>query len=386
MNILYVVHYNEKGGATLSFLEMISIIRNEHNVYVVTPHKKGFLPQQLDTMRIPHCNAHYFWWEIATPSNRILANIKILIYRILNIWNYVEACRLKRKIKKEKIELIHSNSSVVNFGALLSQKTGIPHVWHLREYGEEDFGLKRVVSENRFRREMNEFAVKYIAISQSIKRKFSNIVDENKICQIYNGVSEDYYFEKTFTKSSKKKIRFLIAGNYCIEKGQVDAVYAVIELKKQGIDGFELYLAGNGDFAEPKRLVKEYDLHEQVIFCGCIDNMLQLRKNTDVEIVASKHEAFGRVTIESMRMSNPVIGTNSGGTPELIKDGYNGFLFEYGDYTQLAEYMKKYIIDRTMIGKMGRNAYCSTKNMFTSKENARRILEIYDEINDNIWA
>lgn len=380
MNILYIVHDNKKGGAALSFLEMISYISKEHNVYVLTPHKNGFLPQKLDEMQIPHSNAHYFWWKTALPSNPILAFFRSCIYSILNLWNPIEAKRIKKQISNMKFDIIHSNSSVINFGALLSKETGIPHIWHLREYGEEDFSLKKVIAETKYSREMNEYAVGYIAISKSIKQKFSSIVGESKIYHIYNGVSEDYQYEKKFEDDLPPKVKFLIAGNYCKEKGQDDVIKAVLELRKQKIDDFEVYLAGNGDFAKPKRLAAEYDLENYVTFCGLVDDMVQLRKEVDVEIVASKCEAFGRVTIEAMRMSNPVIGTNAGGTPELISDGKDGFLFEYGDYIGLAECMKKFIDNRQLIRQMGQNSYGEMKDKFTPMQNAIYIMDLYKQI------
>ena len=379
MNILYIVHDNKRGGAAISFLEMISLISKENNVYVLTPHKNGFIPQKLDEMNIPHRNAHYFWWKISLPANKAQAYFRMVIYKILNIWNKIEAKRLKRMIQKKNFDIIHSNSSVINFGALLSKETKIPHIWHLREYGEEDFALRKVVSLKQYLKEMNNYAVRYIAISNSIKEKFSQIVDEKKIVQIYNGVSEKFSFEKNFDEG-KNEVKFLISGNYCREKGQIDAVNAVAVLREQDVSGFKLYLAGNGDFEEPKEIAKRKNLQEYIVVCGCVDDMLQLRKDVDVEIVASKCEAFGRVTIEAMRMSNPVIGTNSGGTPELIIDGKVGFLFEYGNPIELARYMKRFIEDKRLITQMGHDAYEETKDKFTPLQNAEHILELYKQI------
>jgi glycosyltransferase involved in cell wall biosynthesis len=56
--------------------------------------------------------------------------------------------------------------------------------------------------------------------------------------------------------------------------------------------------------------------------------------------MCSRKEAFGRVTVEGMKAGKPVIGANSGGTKELIKDRYNGFLYTFGDYHELAEKVK----------------------------------------------
>ena len=379
MNILYIVHDNKKGGAALSFLEMISQIRSQHNVIVLTPHKNGFVPQKLDEMKILHSNAHYFWWEIEVSANPIAAIVRKMIYKLLNGWNRIEAKRWRKRIRRMKIDLIHSNSSVIDFGALLSKETRVPHVWHLREYGKH-LNFTCVVSKAKYKKEMNLYATSYIAISDSIKEKFATIVDANKISRIYNGVSEKFCFEKDFSRKREEEIKFLISGNYSQAKGQTDAVRAVIELRKQGIQQFKLYLAGSGDFAEPRRLVEKHQLQDFVVFCGCVDNMVDLRKKTDVEIVATKFEAFGRVTIEAMRMSNPVIGTNTGGTPELITEGRNGFLFEYGNYMQLADYMKKYIMDRNLITRMGQNAYQDMHGTFTPEENAQQILALYEQI------
>ena len=45
-------------------------------------------------------------------------------------------------------------------------------------------------------------------------------------------------------------------------------------------------------------------------------------------LMCSKNEAMGRVTVEALFNGCPVIGYDGGGTPEIIKDGINGFLFK----------------------------------------------------------
>jgi glycosyltransferase involved in cell wall biosynthesis len=52
--------------------------------------------------------------------------------------------------------------------------------------------------------------------------------------------------------------------------------------------------------------------------------------------VTSRCEAFGRVTVEAMRAGVPVIGTDAGGTPELVADGATGLLYRPGDAGALA--------------------------------------------------
>ena len=59
--------------------------------------------------------------------------------------------------------------------------------------------------------------------------------------------------------------------------------------------------------------------------------------------MASKAETFGMVTIESMAAGTPVIGSNAGGTPELLDDGKRGILFETMNAESLSEAIKHFV-------------------------------------------
>lgn len=68
--------------------------------------------------------------------------------RFYNLW---QAVRLSKEIKNLRIDLIHTNTSVVNLGALLTGITGFPHVWHIREFGKKDFDIYPLVGELAWR-------------------------------------------------------------------------------------------------------------------------------------------------------------------------------------------------------------------------------------------
>lgn len=63
----------------------------------------------------------------------------------------------------------------------------------------------------------------------------------------------------------------------------------------------------------------------------------------DAFVMASKAETFGMVTIESMAAGTPVIGSNAGGTPELLDDGKRGILFETMNADSLADAIKHFV-------------------------------------------
>ena len=382
MKILYIIHENKKGGAAVSFLSMVRGISEQHEVFVITPHKNGYIPAELDILGIWHESAHYFWWEIARVGNPVIDSVRFLAYKILNMYNYIEARRIAGLVKRMDIDIIHSNSCTINIGAIVSKLTGIPHIWHLRELALPEYPLYPVRRADSLGKILNQGNTVYIAISEYAKRFYSEYISEadNRIRVVYNGISSDYSYRKSAEEYNSDSVNFLISGNYCEEKGQIDVAHAVGLLVSQGVTGFKVYMAGRGDFMGIKEYLQANGLVDYVVFCGLVDDMLALRKKCDVEIVASRTEAFGRVTVEAMRASNPVIGSATGGTTELIQDGVTGFLYEYKDDETLAECMKRFIDTPELSYEMGQRAYEWSANRFTSKENLRGIMEVYESL------
>ena len=114
-----------------------------------------------------------------------------------------------------------------------------------------------------------------------------------------------------------------------------------------------------------------------ITFTGYVSDMAGLRKTTDVELVCSAMEAFGRVTAEAMLSSNPVIGADSGATPELITDGENGFLFESGNAEALADKMRYFLERPDELVRMGTNACRYAKEHFLACCNTDAVERLY---------
>lgn len=377
MNILFIAHESRMGGANLSLLGMIDELSIRHNVYVVVPIKKGFLIDELEKRGIKYVYQHSFWWMLASEDTVIKSFVKKMMYKILCFNNYRCARNINEYVKEWKIDIIHTNSGVINTGGILSRMTGIPHVWHLREFGQEDFGFFSVWNYKKLCSFISSNSTKIIAISQAVANKYEKLVAKEKMQVVYNGVSEENVVYKTAEKESKERIDFLMSGRISTEKGQDEAIRAVALLVEKGYNNLHLTIAGPGDSTQIETLIGEKNLQEYISLLGMIDNMSCLRKNMDIELVCSVCEGFGRVTVEAMMSSNPVIGSNTGGTPELIKDGENGFLYSKGNIEELAQKMEVFLKHPEKIRTMGRTAYNDSHNRFTRKRNAQEIEQIY---------
>jgi glycosyltransferase involved in cell wall biosynthesis len=85
----------------------------------------------------------------------------------------------------------------------------------------------------------------------------------------------------------------------------------------------------------------------------------------DVFALPSRGEGFGLVFLEAMSHGKPVIGGAHGGTPDLIDDGVNGYLVQYGDLAQLADRLKLLLTDEVARRSMGTRALERVRRDFT---------------------
>jgi glycosyltransferase involved in cell wall biosynthesis len=81
----------------------------------------------------------------------------------------------------------------------------------------------------------------------------------------------------------------------------------------------------------------------------------------------SKKETFGMVTVEAMLSSKPVIGTNSGGTPELLVFGKLGQLFEYQNQEDLVSKVENILLDKYNYHEQIEKAKSIAINQYDSK-------------------
>jgi glycosyltransferase involved in cell wall biosynthesis len=134
-----------------------------------------------------------------------------------------------------------------------------------------------------------------------------------------------------------------IIGSLVEWKRQADAVEAVGNLLRDGLNVALLVVGPEVDanYAGRLRQLAALQVHpERIRFCGYTESPEPVMREADLCLVCSDKEPFGRVTIESMAQGTPVVGTNSGGTPEIIRDGVNGLLYPTGDVNALTQCLR----------------------------------------------
>ena len=133
-----------------------------------------------------------------------------------------------------------------------------------------------------------------------------------------------------------------MAGRINSGKGQHVLVAAAKKILQSHPEAVFVF-AGRPEGAEEEKYyeglvagVKESGLEKSVRFLGFRRDLPSVIDASDAVVMCSVFETFGLVLIQGMAMEKPVIGTGSGGVPEIISDGNKGLLFEYGDDVKLA--------------------------------------------------
>ena len=119
----------------------------------------------------------------------------------------------------------------------------------------------------------------------------------------------------------------------------------------------KLILLGDGpERINAEKLCDELNLNEKVLFLGASNETAKILCLSDVFILASTTESFGLVALEAMASSVPVVSTNSGGLPEVNKNGFSGYLSDVGDINTMAKNAIKILKDSTKLINFKKNA------------------------------
>ena len=130
-----------------------------------------------------------------------------------------------------------------------------------------------------------------------------------------------------------------------------------------------------------KEKVARLGLRERVVFAGYRDDVPAVIQTAVALVHASTSpEPFGRVVIEGMAMSRPVIATNIGAPPEIVRDGETGFLVAPAAPKELAEVINR-IFDRPDEARaVGERAHDEVMRKYSIRRHANLIESVFEEL------
>lgn len=298
---------------------------------------------------------------------------------------------LYRFLKRNRFDIVHTHNSKAGFiGRLSARLARVPviiHTVHGFSFHDQEPLWRRMLFKN-LERAASHWCDKMIFISEplidwAIREK---ITSREKTVKIYSGIDINRFKPASDNEKKSARIGFGIPHNSPVAgivsklwdgKGHEMLITAFKEIKKD-IRNAKLLIVGEGYLeAGLRSYVNETGLSDSVIFTGFKSDVREVMTCFDISVLPSFFEGMGRVLIEAMAMKIPVVASNVGGIPDIVKNNRNGLLVEPGNIFELSNAIKKLLTNKSMLLSMGENGHRAVKREFTAESMNEKILEVY---------
>ena len=382
MKVLYIASGDSKYGAPKALMNMLLHMKEYCDVEpVLLTKKRNRLNEMCDEHQIENyscwycdfmCGSPYTFWPMKAAKHMV----KYLLYL------YGSVCRrsvLKTGIDFEQIDIIHTNHNRIAIGAYISRKYKKPHVWHIREFGIEDYHVS-------FYRPgtisyMNKSADAFITISDAVKTCWvKKGLNAQKTLTVYDGLEVETIHTPSASGSLGPGLRLVIVGHIQESKGQLQLVNAVAFLPEEIRKNIYVDIIGEGyqEYISKIKKVVQKNKYMNIHFLGYCDHVSQILPKYDVGVMCSQSEGYGLVTVEYMLAGLIVIASDTGANPELLRKAGCGMLYKYGDTRSLADCIRSIYENKEQYRKRS-----VPTQEFSIKESVERIFQIYQKILKN---
>jgi glycosyltransferase involved in cell wall biosynthesis len=221
-----------------------------------------------------------------------------------------------------------------------------------------------------------------ISVSDEWKERLGRIVPAEKVLLFTNCITID-----SFSPSANRfnnGVRALFIGSIGSRKGAFDLLEALGRLKSRGcilptcIAGYE---AQEGDLLKARLRLQELDLADSCELPGTVrgEKKAELFAKANLFVLPSYNEGLPMAILEGMSAEMAVVSTPVGGIPEIVRDGYNGFLVQPGDIEALAEKMAILAYDPGLCQLMGERSREIVEKLDV-KPYVERLVALYDSL------
>lgn len=214
-------------------------------------------------------------------------------------------------------------------------------------------------------RSLRQDTFKHFDITRDIE-VIPNFIDFDRFSKL-----DKDHFKKAICPNGEKLV--IHVSNFRPVKRVQDAVHAFNLIRQQM--HAKLLLVGDGpERHNCEQLCRMLGACDDIRFLGKQDAVEELLAVADLFMLPSESESFGLAALEAMACKVPVIATCAGGIPEVVEDGYCGYLSKVGDFVDMAEKSMKILKNDETLAQFKENALTQAK-----KFHIQEILPVYEE-------
>jgi glycosyltransferase involved in cell wall biosynthesis len=259
--------------------------------------------------------------------------------------------------RREKFDVVHVSGGVWQFkGVIAGKLAGCKVVWHLNDT-KMPWVLRFL-----FKFLSNWFADGLIVAGKRVRQYYVDSLGVNGklVYEIQAPVNTAYFntdncnYKKQVLKGSG--INIVTVGNINPTKGYEHFVRMAAKLNNINGCSFHIigpHLSSQKEYSGKLLKLKEDLGVDKLYFYGASDQIRDILMGADIYVCSSENEASPLSVWEAMSMGKPIVSTDVGDVPYLVKNGESGFIVPCGEASQLAEKVKILIEDSTLRQKFG---------------------------------
>jgi glycosyltransferase involved in cell wall biosynthesis len=357
VNVLLMVRELDIGGTERQCAEMARALdRQRYSVHVGCFRASGFRATDLRSAGIP---------VLELPVRSMLS------------WDVVRgAWSLRDYVRRHRITLVHTFDFPMNlYAAPLARLLGVKAVLTSQRQSRSLYPrIRRWLRVTD--RLANGVVVNCKALVQELQQQDG--VPAGKVLLCYNGLDASSFPVRPLDEPPAG----LTIGVICAFRPEkdlltlVDAFHRIRSVRP----GLRLRLIGDGVLREAlARRVAELDLGGQCTLEGSTADVPGRLREIDIFVLPSRSEALSNSLMEAMASGCAPVASRVGGNPELVDGASTGLLFTPGDDADLAECLRRLVLDDSLRRSISAAAAALVRRDFSLEAAAARLAEIYDQ-------
>ncbi|HIZ26974.1 glycosyltransferase family 4 protein [Barnesiella sp. An55] len=371
MKILLFSHGKQTtGDAEQYLLDLIKGIKQARGdsweIYVVFP-GRGELWETAQPYLAGYTFIRQPWWLVRPSKNgwhkRLLFNLR----------KHIAIYKTRRYIRRVKPQITFTNTLATPIGALASQAEKVPHDWLVHEIPELARNLVYLFGKAHSLTRVNALSQKIIVTSDFVANYYAKrYLSPEKIAVIYQPI------EAVPPRLPRADQPFTLGmlGNFEPNKGQHIAIEALRKVVEEYPETHLLLIGDNESryAQELKEKINNYKLDHNVSIVEHTIHPNDYLIQADAAIVCSRFECSSRTIIEELKCGLPVIAPDKPFGKEVIREGYNGYLYSRDDVNDLT--WKIIELQQANLDELRKNALKSVEHLFPGQAFAEEFISI----------
>ncbi|PIR89070.1 MAG: hypothetical protein COU07_03195 [Candidatus Harrisonbacteria bacterium CG10_big_fil_rev_8_21_14_0_10_40_38] len=297
-------------------------------------------------------NAQFYTDELAS-------HIKKHSFIFKGVFDTKNWFKLQRLLRREKYDVVITQLEFSDFiGRATAWLARVPVIMTIIQNLIPNSPIKQRLAD-RFLAKVTDVCISPTAAIHEYAKKDIGF-PERKIIDIdTNGVDKERFETELDKNKFRKELNIpeqdtvvVNIGRLVEQKGQsvlIDAAKKILEKQKD----FSFVIVGDGKLEDNlKKQAKELGIEQKVFFTGSRKDTPDILRSSDIFAFPSIWEGQGLILFEAIFSKIPIVASNTGGIPDIIKDNETGVLVEPGNSDELAKILMRVAEDKTLQNKI----------------------------------